>query len=115
MAYQKSRIQVQLRSKLPNRLDKNPSSCLLKYKSVIVFYFLVGCINAIKANMELVKNDCLSPATSSQEQVKRQYLSVIIPEEFKDYAYIQVEIVKSKTSFVWNSLIDHFLIYNFEY
>lgn len=54
----------------------------------------VGCVNAIKVNLELFKNDLLP--SSPENGVKHQYLSVIIPDELKDYAYIQVKIVKSK-------------------
>ena len=70
---------------------------LLEFQNLVHFY-LVGCINAIKANVELYKNDNLlsnGQAENGGVTNKKQYLSVIIPEEFKDYAYIQVRIVKS--------------------
>lgn len=51
--------------------------------------------------MELSKNDLpLNPKETNPS--KALYLSVIIPEEFKDYAYLQVKIIKSKTLEVQN-------------
>ena len=57
------------------------------------FYILkVGCVNSMKATFELIKND----APNQNINQKQQFLSVIVPEEFKDNFYIRVEIVKSK-------------------
>ncbi|CAF0980842.1 unnamed protein product [Brachionus calyciflorus] len=62
-------------------------NCDLSYRSV-------GCINAIKLNIELLKNDVpLNPQETNP--AKALYLSAIIPEEFKDYAYIHVRIIKT--------------------
>ena len=52
-------------------------------------------MNAIRVNLELVKND-LPTNLNENDVIKHQYLSVIIPDELKDYTYIQVKIVKSK-------------------
>ena len=56
-------------------------------------------MNSIKANLELVKNEYFTNQETNNTNPnlnKKQYLSVIVPEEFKDYAYIQIRIVKSK-------------------
>ena len=79
-------------------------NCDLSYRSV-------GCLNAIKANVELLKNDIVTPTQQgengvSQNAARRQYLNVIIPDEFKDYAYIQVRIVKSNKKQKNNVLFD---------
>lgn len=64
------------------------------YLSKWVTQLKVG-MNAIRVNLELVKNDL--PTNFHEMDVnKHQYLSVIIPDELKDYTYIQVKIVKSK-------------------
>lgn len=57
-------------------------------------------MNAIRVNLELIKNEppSLPPSGAAPEidPSKHQYLSVVIPDELKDYTYIQVKIVKSK-------------------
>jgi len=54
----------------------------------------VGCVNSLKANVELFKNEI--PISIKETNFKtQQYLSVIVPEELRDYAFIQVQIVKS--------------------
>ena len=46
--------------------------------------------------MELFKNEI--PLSIQDQNFKtQQYLSVIVPEELKDYAFIQVQIVKSNS------------------
>ncbi len=56
----------------------------------------------MKATFELIKND----APNQNINQKQQFLSVIVPEEFKDNFYIRVEIAKSKnfTNFIFNFL-----------
>jgi mediator of RNA polymerase II transcription subunit 17 len=57
-------------------------------------YRTVGCVNSLKASVELFKNDI--PINIKESTYKtQQYLSVIVPEELKDYAFIQIRIVKS--------------------
>ena len=51
-------------------------------------------MNAIRATAELYKKEQI--ANIKDTLAKPQYLSVILPDELKDYAFIQVEIVKSK-------------------
>jgi hypothetical protein len=48
----------------------------------------------MKTNFELVKNESLS--ISKENQKKSQFLSVILPEDFQENAYIRVELINSK-------------------
>lgn len=62
-------------------------NCDLSYRSV-------GCVNSMKAYFELIKTD--QPYISKSENAsKTQFLSVVIPEEFKENFFIKVEIVNS--------------------
>lgn len=68
------------------------------YIKLELFEFQVG-ISALRVTLELIKNDL--PQRHGSELVeasKHQYLSVVIPDELKDYTYIQVKIIKSNSS-----------------
>ena len=66
--------------------------------------FLVGCVNSLKANVELLRNNVAtqtSLATLDQKEIakqmqQQQHLTVIIPDELQDYAFIQFQIIQSK-------------------
>ena len=62
---------------------------------LILLFEIVGCVNSLKANVELFKNEI--PVNIRESNYKtQQYLSVVVPEELKDYAFIQIQIVKSE-------------------
>lgn len=56
--------------------------------------YVVGCVNSMKANFELIKNDFAGVKTEGTS--KSQFLNVIVPEEFKENFFIKVEIVNSE-------------------
>lgn len=65
------------------------------WQLLIINSLLKVGLNPVRVSLELIKNE--PPLNMSElETSKHQFLSVIIPDELKDYTYIQVKIVKSE-------------------
>ena len=75
-----------------------------KYSIICLNNYITIIIYNDRVSLELIKNE---PLTSQDiDPARHQYLSVVIPDELKDYTYIQVKIVKSeKTAFNSNNEI----------
>jgi len=65
----------------------------------------------MKANFELIKTDFPVMKTENNE-AKAQFLSVIVPDEFKENFFIKVEIIDSLllTCWLFSLLFDLLLI-----
>ena len=55
----------------------------------------MGCVSSMRAYFELIKTD--QPFMIKTENApKAQFLSVVVPDEFKENFFIKVEIINSK-------------------